>query len=119
MKIKKPHWFDEAGDLPTGIFELPSTKISHQDFILWWKDQVEPVNKILSEGVEVVATGAEFSWYGAAEVARVGYNYEPHHKALLINIQPVKKQLEKIAKGNRSSGPMETYRALKQLGEFK
>jgi len=55
-------------------------------FNKWFNREVEPINKLLAEGVEV---------YGKTEhplepIDFWSHNFEGTHKALLINIEPIK-----------------------------
>lgn len=68
-KIKKPDWFGLT------IGELND----------WFDERVEPVNRMLGEAVEIgIARENDGKWF-------THYGYETH-TALLINIQPVKKE---------------------------
>ena len=79
MKIEKP-LINRSPDnmswsLPIGYFDI------------WFDEHVEPINKMLSEGVEV---------YGSNNRPLDGWNQKSYesttHKALLINIEPIKKE---------------------------
>lgn len=54
-------------------------------FNKWFTEEVEPINKMLSEGVEVYNTDSGYGWADTLEVRAV-------RKATLINIQPIKKE---------------------------
>ena len=99
MKIEKPFWFLSFG------FEGKK----HDKIDRWFDEHVEPVNKMLAEGVEV--------WgYPPSESAKEdhiwGVQKDEHltHKALLINIQPIKKETaedvlkELVQNWSRTSG---------------
>ncbi len=68
--------------------EMPKWMTNSPRMMDWWYDNVDPVNQLLSEGVEVEG-------YITPDHIVM---HEPHglikddnHKALLINIQPIKK----------------------------
>lgn len=79
MKIERPDWKKEIWkDLG-----------SWRPLNVWFDQHVEPINKMLSEGVEITCHRNSFtsqdSWYATKNL------YEATHKALLINIEPIKK----------------------------
>jgi len=63
--------------------------ISTDCFLEWFEKEVEPINKMLDEAVEV---------YGYSDLNVSNHTYASDkqecdtHKALLINIQPIKKE---------------------------
>lgn len=86
MKIERPAWYDMA----------PFKKKPWNDYVEslnhWFTTHVEPINKMLSEGVEVISADSKSSnWWTkcsnieSEEVAWV-------RKALLINITPIKRE---------------------------
>ena len=59
-------------------------------FDKWFDENVEPINLMLSEGVEVRSDYCNLSW-AVQGSDYYGQEYMTH-KALLINIQPIKKE---------------------------
>ena len=80
MKIEKPNW-------ESGYYPSLDTNIVFQD---WFKENVEPVNKMLSEGVEVEGHYDKEckAWYMSSNGEETSLGAT--HKALLINIQEIK-----------------------------
>jgi len=82
LQIEKPTWWK----LINGTFP---PQFSVDSLAKWFEENVEPINKMLAEGVEV------FSKY---DKTYLGYmwstadNHHQNHKALLINIQPIEKE---------------------------
>ena len=78
--------------LPTQFINRP--EIAFEDFMLWFRSQVEPVNEAIKGGVEVVSAhrldGATGWIKSDGSCGRVTGMLT--HKALLINIQPIKKE---------------------------
>lgn len=77
--------------------EKISGNIIQADKRMWGKlfTPYEPINKMLSEGVEVYGTDERtFSIKKTNGINMYGLNDSNHftHKALLINIQPIKKE---------------------------
>jgi len=56
----------------------------------WFKEQVEPINKILEAGTEVRGNKTNTLGWSFLEYFPPELNYT--HKALLINIEPIKKE---------------------------
>lgn len=81
MKIERPDWQD--------LF-------LHAGMNIWFDTHVEPINKLLSEGVEVKGNITPTS----NQEPYNGYDFnggtlgktDPTHKALLINIEPIKQE---------------------------
>lgn len=80
MKIEKPDWLELLNYGPTG-FNLETESILDT----WFRRNVEPVNKMLSEGVEVYSYENESGWV----VRELNNSGDLEEKALLINIQPI------------------------------
>ena len=84
MKIKRP------GNI------FGKTEVSVEWFYDWFDQCVEPVNKMLSEAVEVVSfspwAGANYTWMDRGDYKKCDIKEDIHHKALLINIEPIKKE---------------------------
>ena len=84
MKIERPDWFDEVDIYKKNLHMGP--KLSE-----WFDARVEPINKLLSEGVEVYGfmdrgkSGNAPLFYRELETGET-------HKALLIKITPIKKE---------------------------
>lgn len=86
MKIERPVWCEFVGTIPTSI---------SYDLNKWFDTHVEPINKMLSKGVEVHKTSGslKYCWLDKP-IDAMGFvqgNY-PTHKALLINIEPIKQE---------------------------
>lgn len=79
MKIKKPCWED--------LLCYIDYEATEKNLDMWFEENVEPVNKVLSEGVEV---RGPFTTFKSWEVPFTHLGSEL--KALLINIQPIKQQ---------------------------
>jgi len=83
LEIKKPDWKGMASD----------------EFHIWFASEVEPINKILSDGVEVKCG----EWRDGQKSSKLGWVAEEKHIesngrthiGLLINRQPNKKETEK------------------------
>lgn len=80
MKIERPRWMisDKPGDM-----ELISLKVV-QD---WFSEVVEPISKMLAEGVEVYGYKFRGNWS-----FRHNETNATTHKALLIKIEPIKQE---------------------------
>ena len=81
MKIEKPHFYTELlnGD------KVKDPVITKDDFDIWYD---ENINKMLSEGVEVMCADRDTcNWW-----SKLDDDVAWHSKALLINIQPIKKE---------------------------
>ena len=79
MEIIEPDWYNLDC-----IIEMGSRKCR-----AWFKENVEPFNKLLAEGVEVHGRdigSKHFRWADASK----NHLIDCTHKALLINIQPIK-----------------------------
>lgn len=73
MRIKRPTLFTRDNRTGEGV---------NAAFKIWFKHHVEPINKVLAEGVEVYGkSGLLGSW---------AKDFEGNHKALLIKIEPIK-----------------------------
>lgn len=81
MKIERPIW------------NMITKANQHHDRLnMWFNDFVDPVNNILSAGVEIKGyhdkkAKSEFEFISDWDSC-----FTPTHKALLINIQPIKQQ---------------------------
>ena len=86
MKIEKPDW-QEVCSGKVGTCTTEAKGLLND----WFQEHVEPVNKMLSEAVEVACWKSdEHNTWCSDET--VGPNNEcVSHKALLINIQPIRK----------------------------
>jgi len=82
MKIERPKW---QSMLDTG----PPYSNPLDDLNRWFDKYVEPVNKILSEGIEVSGHRQREGWLMGSLLDE--NNDGDTHKALLINIEPLKK----------------------------
>lgn len=85
MKIERPDWFSLAFDI-----DFKSKTVGELD--LWFDQHVEPINKMLSEGVEIY--GDHNLGNGSAPYYSFAYEQIPHsaHRAILINIEPIQKE---------------------------
>lgn len=83
LEIKFPDWVDYLTEQGT---EADRKDYAFQKRINdWFKENVEPINKLLREGVEVYGQPGSMLWSDN--------NLHTHtHKALLINIQPIKQK---------------------------
>lgn len=82
LKIEKPVWMRLLTSQPAIIHR----RINELD--TWFKEHVEPINKMLAEGVEVRTCELDKSaWYNFNEPVKTD-----RYKALLINIQPIKQE---------------------------
>ena len=81
MKIERPFVFQCESDIRYRLFHS------------WFTNKIEPINKILSEGVEVQSVmkwaGENYVWQAPGDIFRCDSKAKPHHKALLINIQEI------------------------------
>ena len=84
LKIKKPDWAFEA--LPR-IFSDEVTITIAAKLNDWFNENVEPVNKILRNAIAVTTANA-YDWNVESAINAT-------HKALLINIEPIKKESAK------------------------
>ena len=73
MRIERPDWK-----------RMGSPFLAKSTLDRWFDDVVEPINKMLSEGVEVVGDYTDSGYW-------VYDTDKPTHKALLINIELTKK----------------------------
>jgi hypothetical protein len=91
MKIERPDW-----DSFHGSDTLNDTYVSELQF--WFDKNVEPINKMLEEGIEVEGQrvrrtdGGEEFWKFLS-----GKPLYETHKALLINIQPIECEHEPVS----------------------
>lgn len=86
MKIEKPRWAEKL--LRLNNSDIGFSKAQDQWLNEWFQEYIEPINKMLGEAVEVYADEA-FTNGGSIylkDYAGQGY------KALLINIEPIKKE---------------------------
>lgn len=58
-----------------------------RQFDAWFQEYVKPLNKAIREGVEVFADNNTNRWYPETDSS-----CSDTHKALLINIQPIRKE---------------------------
>ena len=83
MKIERPCWLD--------LLEGTSIGYSDKVFDAWFDEAVEPINKMLAEGVEVF--GPTKTTYKDQLIYVESWTKDRHvgdfQKALLINIQPI------------------------------
>ncbi len=89
--MKRPHFYT---NLLNGDKTIEPV-ITEKDFDRWFNEHVEPINRMLSEGIEVWSDDwgdfkGEHMW-SDKEDSCVALNMNTH-KALLINIQPLKKE---------------------------
>lgn len=83
LKIEKPDWYKLA----------PKKKEPWNDYEAnldhWFDTYVEPINKLLAEGVEVRSCPLKYTW-----AAKGTDHYEKNNgfSALLINIEPIRKE---------------------------
>lgn len=85
--IKKPNW-GYGYFIPEYTYKIIDCSVDAQeDFNTWWKNEVEPLNDMLAQGVEVYADSFEDN-YPIYFKDRAGSG----KKALLINIQEIKKE---------------------------
>ena len=88
LKIEKPNWHVELITLNKSSSGMSLAQ--EQWLNEWFHQEVEPINKILAEGVEVSGDVDDFSMSEWRSTKGRGYENNTH-KALLINIQPIKK----------------------------
>lgn len=69
-----------------------ANKIDGKDFRDWFQENVEPTNKLLREGVEVTGQIPNGELKEAEWGSTVYGNDCDTHKALLINIKPIKQK---------------------------
>ena len=82
MKIEKPDWYSLFGNPSSDFKGCLDT---------WFNKNVEPINRMLEKAVEVSGNVDQFSM--SMWRATKGRGTEDNtHKALLINIQPIKKE---------------------------
>lgn len=88
MKIKRPIWYRAM--LPYNLTNEDSASCS-EAFDRWFDEQIEPINKLFEDAVEVRkfehslwSTHAQSNWFSDENKCS--------HKALLIDIQPIKKE---------------------------
>ena len=87
-KIEKPNWISEYAN-----FSIPG--ISLTTFHDWFEYYIEPLNKLLDGVVEVYA---EQGGYSSANWTQLkSPHFRDTHKALLINIEPIKKIKQETA----------------------
>jgi hypothetical protein len=87
-KIERPNW-------PKFLYNIEGT--SEFDFGEWFNTHIEPINKALDKAVEVYGWGRDDGANWSKDSLR-----SESHKALLINIEPIKQEsfaavLEEIA----------------------
>ena len=73
MRIERPDWG-----------RMGSPFLTKSTMNRWFEEKVEPINKMLSEGTKVEGYFTD-SGYWIYDISK------PTHKALLINIEPIKK----------------------------
>lgn len=117
MKIERPDWAYEGAFPANNDLEYAENCLNE-----WFDKHVEPINKMLSEGVEV------YGFQGPEGYAMEQFHSKETdtHKGILINIEPIKKEtaedvLRDIVRDCDNAGieSMEDYynRAKKVLGE--
>ena len=88
-RIEQPNWFED-GWVQTVSGGERRAYVTQEQLTSWWKTQVEPVNKQISEGTVVYQLMhpdcSEGDWFQYPKQKHVT------HTALLINIQPIKKE---------------------------
>ena len=67
---------------------LLDTSRADNEFDAWFTEHVEPINKMLDEGKVLYGDPENCGWSEVKIDDSIQYN----HKALLINIQPIKKK---------------------------
>jgi len=83
MRIEKPEPF--IG----GKINMVAIEVINDHFDQWFDQHVSPINRLLEAGIEVYTNsyeGRANEWLGKAWVD------DPTHKALLINIEPIKQE---------------------------
>ncbi len=88
LEIERPQW-DFMQDKITKKLTVPF--LSEGNFNYFWKNEVEPINKLLREGVEVYSPEKNAKspfWSTDDSKWSTGNSY----KGLLINIQPIKQE---------------------------
>ena len=96
LKIERPDWDDLYIETP-GKGSL-NMSISDQEIRIlnrWFDQHVEPINKMLAEGVEVYGYGDDKSIWQKPEHHDM---HEVTHKALLICIEPLEKKCPECGK---------------------
>jgi hypothetical protein len=85
MKIEKPDWSQmcQSGGRIHNFWKSLDE---------WFEREVEPINKMLSEGIEVQGNISLHPDKGYSFSGGVIGKHNPTHKALLINIEPIKKE---------------------------
>jgi len=81
MKIERPDW----------LGMLKHRAMDSEILNAWFNAYVSPINKLLSEGVEVYMPSNSTVWGITASKT-----FKDTHKALLINIQPIKKESAEV-----------------------
>jgi hypothetical protein len=74
MKIERPNWY------------IDYDFYSRDHFDKWFNENVEPINEMLSKGIEV------YNWEEVWHPKLDAYDDKPTSKALLINIEPIKQE---------------------------
>ncbi len=74
MKIEEPHWF----------INFNAKGAQHKGLEDWFRENVTPVNEMLSEGMEVFACNTQEGWHLSA--------INPTDKALVICVKEIKKE---------------------------
>ncbi len=86
--IKKPNWLKLHEGRPDKNSLEGRWVFDREAFNTWFKAEVEPINKMFNEGVEVY--GWDNKDWERQEKHIQGHDHS--HRALLINIQPIKKE---------------------------
>lgn len=92
MKIERPDWKKIC-------YQNEAFHLYLNELDKWFDTHIEPINKMLSEGVEVAVDKTRSGWHtNKTPFGQIG---GATHKALLINIEPIKRetreeQLEKF-----------------------
>lgn len=107
LEIEKPNW-DQVTKV---IYGGGVTTWISSGLDTWFENHVEPINKMLSEGYEVFSR-SNTTYLG--DMWSIADNHHMTHKALLINIQPIKKEtaedvLRDFVKSKLTEGPYASW----------
>lgn len=98
MKIEKPDWYQHIDitkkqtlcDCNGGPYKYMHA-VNFSKLSEWFETHVEPVNRMLAGAVEVSGFGEAPNWIWKQDIENLSYVGKPTYRALLINIEPIKK----------------------------
>lgn len=82
-KIKKPDF--------VAMWAQSSSTSMKSVYDKWFEENVEPINKAIDDAEVVYGWGKGYDWYPSQTIYKKNVT-QPHHKALLINIEPIKQK---------------------------